>query len=54
MNSSLNVRSDGGGGGGGGSDVPPLVLSLPPVPQLVILGIIFVASVILNCVSIIS
>ncbi|CAF3910722.1 unnamed protein product, partial [Rotaria sp. Silwood1] len=50
MNSSLNVRSDGGGGG----DVPPLVLSLPPVPQLVILGIIFVASVILNCVSIIS
>jgi len=36
----------------GGS--PPLVLSLPPIPQLVILGIIFVASVVLNCVSIIS
>ncbi|CAF0815691.1 unnamed protein product [Adineta ricciae] len=33
---------------------PPLVLSLPPIPQLVILGIIFVASVALNCVSIIS
>ncbi len=33
---------------------PPLVLSLPPIPQLVILGIIFIASVVLNCVSIIS
>ncbi|CAF4341026.1 unnamed protein product, partial [Adineta steineri] len=42
-----------GGGGGGGSNTP-LVLSLPPVPQLVILGIIFVASVALNCISIIS
>ncbi|CAF1116015.1 unnamed protein product [Rotaria magnacalcarata] len=43
MNSSLDSRDD-----------PPLVLSLPPIPQLVILGIIFIASVILNCISIIS
>ncbi|CAF1062472.1 unnamed protein product [Rotaria sordida] len=48
MNTSLGI------GGVGDGDGPPLVLSLPPVPQLVILGIIFVASVILNCVSIIS
>lgn len=32
----------------------PLVLSLPPAPQLVILGIIFLASVFLNSISIIS
>jgi hypothetical protein len=35
-------------------DVSPLVLSLPPVPQLVILGIIFTASVSLNSLSILS
>ncbi len=45
MNSSLIV---------GVSGPPPLVLSLPPVPQLVILGVIFIASVVLNCVSIMS
>ncbi|CAF1517263.1 unnamed protein product [Adineta steineri] len=53
MNSSLLGNGNSGGGSGGGSNTP-LVLSLPPVPQLVILGIIFVASVALNCISIIS
>ena len=43
MNSSVGV-----------DDVSPLVLSLPPVPQLVILGIIFTASVSLNSLSILS
>ncbi|CAF0807750.1 unnamed protein product [Didymodactylos carnosus] len=31
----------------------PLVLSLPPIPQLIILGIIFTTSVLLNALSII-
>ena len=34
--------------------LPSLVFSLPPIPQLIILGIIFLASLLLNFISIIS
>jgi hypothetical protein len=35
-------------------NIRPLVLSLPSIPQLLILGLIFVLSVLLNSLSIIS